>query len=784
MRKLVSMIFGLLLSAVALGQTQQLISNTPGSATTAPAAATIINSNFGVLWPLVPLTNEGTNCLIGTGTGGVVGCVTLGNLSFTGNTINASTAGSAAWGALTSGTNTSAAMVVGSGASLSASGTGYIQYPWAAPLYLNVRNYGAKLDGTTDDSAALVAAVTAANNAWAATNQRACVYIPATNPTMYLNGASTMIPFSRYFPGCVEGDGGDFKSVIQLGSAFAGSNSKTGVAGDLFAWSDAFVSANGQTADLNSPLSSGGPTVRNIEVFGYKGGSFPASSSVQNAFMMYDATDFAFFDNVGCYWVSGSCLMGGRIKNNTFSFIRESMLNNIRINKSGNTTIPTPNIDIYSDCSGACIGGTNADYKNGSNQVDIVNVRDYAAEGTGISIINNNQNSGANARKIRIVNLTIEGDQTQGSPQQTGYLMQLGSTSALGKYNSIYLTNAHFLSPYDGYGAVSITSRSGLIPYDIRCNSCGIETGAGAGGGRSGTGLGLNIQSGYNIYWGGSDFTSPGTNVTVGPTSGGTCGSGQITFDGQGSESGWTTSIDSSATSCVQSVVYKSDLSSTLAWPGPIASTNTSADTLSNGTYGQRPGSPTAGQLRYNSTSGSYEMYSGASGSGWRPFSGVATIPGCVWASQTPATTTGSTSETNLKACTIPANMLGGQAMLRITAMWDRSATTTDTVGFEIRHSTTSGATSGTVVMSFSNSVSGIVNLNTVSTEWITGVSAQMMPPTATNNTLALATSASTFATGTTTSTNASYLNFNCTNTTSSADTCGIYAYSVELVTP
>ena len=96
--KLFSFFLLLMASGFSLAQTQQLLSNTPGSATTAPVAATIINSNFGYLWPLLPLeplaplVSVPANCLLGTGSSpGVPACVTIGpNITLTGSPLQLS----------------------------------------------------------------------------------------------------------------------------------------------------------------------------------------------------------------------------------------------------------------------------------------------------------------------------------------------------------------------------------------------------------------------------------------------------------------------------------------------------------------------------------------------------------------------------------------------------------------------------------------------------------------------------------------------------------------------
>lgn len=82
--------------------------------------------------------------------------------------------GSPAFGSITSGTNNSAAMLVGTGSSLGPNGTGVVTanaltsattvgaVPLSQPNEFNIVNYGAKCDGTTDDTADINAAFTAA----------------------------------------------------------------------------------------------------------------------------------------------------------------------------------------------------------------------------------------------------------------------------------------------------------------------------------------------------------------------------------------------------------------------------------------------------------------------------------------------------------------------------------------------------------------------------------------------------------------------------------------------
>lgn len=144
---------------------------------------------------------------------------------------------------------------------------------------------------------------------------------------------------------------------------------------------------------------------------------------------------------------------------------------------------------------------------------------------------------------------------------------------------------------------------------------------------------------------------------------------------------------------------------------------------------------------------------------------------------------TGGTGEFNIAICTIPANVVPAGALLRITIVWYRSATTTNTVTFNMRDSSVSGATSGGTNYSSPVATSSAVSSTAVYYMFHPTTSSQMTPfstglTAAGNNTGGAPT------VGAVSRTALSYLNFNCADTTSSADTCGMYAYAVELVSP
>jgi hypothetical protein len=146
------------------------------------------------------------------------------------------------------------------------------------------------------------------------------------------------------------------------------------------------------------------------------------------------------------------------------------------------------------------------------------------------------------------------------------------------------------------------------------------------------------------------------------------------------------------------------------------------------------------------------------------------------------------TSEDSLAVCTIPANVMGTNGMLRTTVMWLGTATAT-TKTINIRFGTTActpgnTCTSGTNIMTttqtssdaFAQTLSMTRNLNANNSQTTYG-STGVAPYSAGYGSAA----PTTVNTGGT-----SYLNINCTDgtTTSGSEYCGIQGYTVELISP
>ena len=162
----------------------------------------------------------------------------------------------------------------------------------------------------------------------------------------------------------------------------------------------------------------------------------------------------------------------------------------------------------------------------------------------------------------------------------------------------------------------------------------------------------------------------------------------------------------------------------------------------------------------------------------------------CQYASQTPLSTT-ATTETNLAYCQLPSGMMGSQGKLLITALWYRCETTgtcgagTDSFTFNTRITGTSasaGAVTGGQALTVTNATTTDIAINALY-QWQNATSATQVyygnyiAPYG-NAVSAAATSSVNTASG-----NPVFVNFNCFTATTS-DTCGIYSYTVELVTP
>jgi hypothetical protein len=357
--------------------------------------------------------------------------------------------------------------------------------PARAADRLNLLDYAprnTKLDrtGTADASAALAAAITAAN-AFTSRGLPACIHIPA--------GIYRIVtpPPAFQRAGCIAGDGPS-QSTLKLDPLFTG---------DLFAWSESWV------------VTTPGPAVTGLTIRGAR-----AAPAPQNALVFYDRNDQVFIDNVDIIDLPGRALYSGATRHMSQAYMRESRLRALRLFNDGTQALPV--IEFAS----AGTGQTDA-----SNEIDLAQIDMFGPYGPGLVIRNN----GAGAiRDINFVSLRIEGWQ---SGTAHGDLLTIGDPHMRGRVNNIRLTDVELIDPQTGYAALRLTAAPGAeAPYQI--------TFQGLIGGGAPRGQGLRIESGRSSVFRFSGLHSFGTNVVIG------LGVSGIVLDGGGQERRWTYSID------------------------------------------------------------------------------------------------------------------------------------------------------------------------------------------------------------------------------------------------
>lgn len=199
-----------------------------------------------------------------------------------------------------------------------------------------------------------------------------------------------------------------------------------------------------------------------------------------------------------------------------------------------------------------------------------------------------------------------------------------------------------------------------------------------------------------------------------------------------------------------------------------VTHSGTGASQMNSGTTAQRPGSPTNGLLRYNSTFGYVEAYQNST---WAPINGS-----YFWPANGTSASTNSASEANLKVITIPAAIMGANSCLELFTTW----TMTGTAGTKtpiIRLSTTSGDTSGgTTYLSTASASANLALKNITQICNANSTSAQIG-----NNAPGIGFQSATNATSTINTANVWYININglVANT---GDSLAISSYTLRLV--
>lgn len=386
--------------------------------------------------------------------------------------------------------------------------------PPGATRFFDVTAYGAKGDGTTDDTAAFAATIVAVN-ASAAAGQSACLQLPRGN--FFINGA-TLPPFTPNTAAGVCGAGA-WKSIIKLGSSYTG---------DLFSWSDAW-SANAYNATFSAVVlpQKLGPRATGFTVIGNR-----ATVAQQNALMFYDHNDYVFVDDVDIEMLTGRALGAGIIKYDTDAYLRESRISNFRAVGAGLSSIPA--IEIASQCTSGCTGA------DASNTIDISHVDVLAPVGPGVVVSNSGPSTGGTARMIHFVQLRVEGSTNIGGTTtiSTDDLFRIGGAAQSGSIKDITCVDCAFVAAPTGKSHIAITgANASTAPF-------GVSISGQIDGGSPSSGKGMTIAAGQNIIANFLSMYSGDTNITVASSA---TTAGPIIINGNGLETGYSWAVDSSA---------------------------------------------------------------------------------------------------------------------------------------------------------------------------------------------------------------------------------------------
>jgi hypothetical protein len=361
------------------------------------------------------------------------------------------------------------------------------------PDVFNVRNYGARGDGQTDDSAAIAAAAAAAA-ASSAAGRPATLYFPGGVYRLVtpLPTWTVMVSIRGEGPG---------RSVVLVDGALSG---------DVFSWSEVWMGGGNYGSDTISPLTTqrAGVEVKGIRIAGSR-----ATTHLQNAFVFYDRADLIFMKDVEVVNLTGRTLHTGILRRTTQSYMRESRFEGLRFVGCGSAGAPV--VDFNSQGNGA-----------GTNEVTVDALEILAPYGTGIVIHSNGNPEGG----IRFAGLRIEG-----SENTTADLVQLGDAALNGVVASIDFAATELINPPAGFAAIRLVARN-ATPYAIRFQ--------GKIGGEAANGKGIAIDSGRRLFFDLTDLQTRDVNVTVASSK---TVAGPIVLDGHGQEAGWTRAIDPSS---------------------------------------------------------------------------------------------------------------------------------------------------------------------------------------------------------------------------------------------
>lgn len=365
---------------------------------------------------------------------------------------------------------------------------------------LNIKDFGAVEDGTTDDSAAWTATVNRWNALYAS-GTRAVIYVPG--------GAGTVIKTAPPIfngPAALVGDSQHQSYIIV----------DPGLSGRVLAWDEAWANASYSSSSNTLVVSTdqAGPVIKNLTFIGSR-----AAASDQFPVTFYDREDFAHVENVDFFYFKGSAFRTGVLNTKSQSYMRESKFYNVEVWYCGDGT--TAAVDLNSQ------GGVGTDANNTNSFYGLSILGPF---GKGLWIRNNGSGT---VRLMDFYGLRIEGATLSVSP--TDDLLTIGDPSGTGLVRDLSMYGPRFAAGYTSFATIRFTAPSlVLAPTNIMIDGR-IENGSGDG---------VDVDAGTNLSLSFNTLSVSGTSIKV--ASSATVGN-RIWVNGYGSEQGWTYNIDSTS---------------------------------------------------------------------------------------------------------------------------------------------------------------------------------------------------------------------------------------------
>ncbi|MCJ2133984.1 hypothetical protein MKK69_07860 [Methylobacterium sp. J-026] len=380
------------------------------------------------------------------------------------------------------------------------------------PGLIELKNYNARCDGSTNDRDAFAAGIEDYNRAMAR-GRLAVLRVPAGQCVI---DGTTLPSFAPGVGGAVVGEG-NWKSVIRLGQHYSG---------DLFSWSDSWGGRYERRV--------GHGNIANPQIYGARLSDLTiigdrSSTKLQNAIMMYDHEDFVTISDIDVQDINGRVFYGGGKKYGPVSYLRESLITRMRIWNSGSQDAPV--FEITSECS-----EQDCSKEDSSNEVILENINIYGSHGTGMVIRNYQSASGGVLRDISLSHVRIEG--TEGNPHSTAAdEMVIGDPTTDGRIRNVKCSDCELISPYTGYVSLRITGRSPVAaPHNVFWQGV-IIAGAGGGGG-------VSIDAAQKVELDLRELSSRQVNLSVRGREG---VRGPIRITGHGEAKFWSWKIDPTA---------------------------------------------------------------------------------------------------------------------------------------------------------------------------------------------------------------------------------------------